>query len=195
MQNINESIFKKGRILNATKLPVITIGIGPVYKLKDLDGIIWHDNGKVVIKTKEAPIGCMYEQERTAVVRFIDGKVKMNGLYDIYAPKVNKIEKLLSNPFQLNSLSKKQLEQLKPVLDASSEIRPSIAPEEQGRKVIVVTDEMVVKQGYINCHCPWDADDVMTKLFVGDIFLVEDEETFQGYRIGKQEFEETHKLD
>lgn len=195
MANINERILKKGTIIEATKLPVITIGIGLVSELKDLDGVIWHNNGKVVIATKEAPEGCTYEQNRTVVVRIIGGKVKMNGLYDIYAPNASKIEKLLSNPFELTSLPSDQLDELQPILNVASDVRPSIAPAEHGRKVIVITDEMVGTQGYIDCHCPWDDDDVLTKLYVGDIFLVEDEKACKGYRIGKEEFEGTHKLD
>lgn len=194
MANVNERILKMGTIVGTTKLPVITIGLGPVSELEDLDGTIWHRDGKVVIATKEAPEGCTYEQDRTVVVRVIGGKVKMNGLYDIYAPNASKIEKLLSNPFELSSLPLDQLDELQPVLNMASEVRPSIAPAEYGRKVIVITDEMVNEQGYINCHCPWDPDGVLTKLYVGDVFLVEDEATCKGYRIGKEEFEGTHKL-
>ena len=50
-------------------------------------------------------------------------------------------------------------------------------------KVIVITDDMVGEDGYIFCHCPWDPEDVLTKLYPGDVFLVEDEATFMGYRI------------
>lgn len=196
MANINERILREGTIVGATKLPVITIGIGPVSELKDLNGTIWHnDDGKVVIATKEAPEGCTYEQERTVIVRVIGGQVKINGLYDIYAPDESKVEKLLSNTFELESLPSDQLYELQPVLNAASEVRPCIAPAEYGRKVIVITDEMVGEQGYINCHCPWDPDDVLTKLYVGDIFLVEDVNNCKGYRIGKDEFEGTHRLD
>lgn len=196
MANVNERILKEGTIIGATKLPVITIGLGRVSELKELDGTIWHDdNEQVVIATKEAPKGCLYDQDRTVVVRVIDGKVKMNGLYDIYAPDNSKIEKLLSNPFCPRSLPSDQLDELDPILKVASEFRPSIAPAEPGRRVIVITDKMVGEQGYIDCHCPWDPDDVLTHLYIGDIFLVEDEETCKGYRIGKEEFEGTHKLD
>jgi len=196
MAKVNERILKEGTIVGATKLPVITIGLGRVSELKELDGTIWRDdNGKVVIATKEAPNGCLYDQDRTAVVRVIGGKVKMNGLYDIYAPDNSKIEKLLSNPFCPRLLPPDQLAELDPILMVASELRPSIAPAEPGRRVIVITDKMVGEQGYIDCHCPWDPDDVLTHLYVGDIFLVQDEETCKGYRIGKEEFEGTHKLD
>ena len=193
--NVNARILNEGTIVGATKLPVITIGIGKVSELKDLDGTIWHHNGNVVITTKEAPDGCTYEQDRTVVVRVIGGKVKMNGLYDIYAPNASKIEKLLGNPFDLATLPSDQLNELKPILAIAAEVRPSIAPAEYGRKVIIITDEMVGEQGYVDCHCPWDPEDVLTKLYTGDIFLVEDEETCKGYRIGKEEFYGTHSLD
>ncbi len=195
MINVNERIIKEGTIVGATKLPVITIGIGTVSKLGDLGATIWHHNGKVVIATKEAPEGCVYDQERIAVVRIIDGKVKMNDIYDIYALDESKTKKLLSNPFDLKSLPSDQLDELQPILDVASEVRPSIAPAEYGRKVIVITDEMVGSQKYIHCHCPWDPEDILTRLYVGDIFLVEDEENYKGYRIGKEEFSGTHKLD
>ena len=194
--NINEKIINDGSIVSATKLPVITIGIGRVSELKDLPGTIWHEDGKVVIATKEAPDGCTYEQDRVVVVRVIGDKVKMNGLFDIYAPNNNKIEKLLSNPINLSEhLSHELMNELQPVLAVASEVRPSLAPAETGRKVIVITKEMVGDADYIECHCPWDPDDVLTKLYVGDIFLVEDESTYKGYRIGKEEFEGTHALD
>ena len=47
MANVNERILREGTIVGATKLPVITIGIGPVSELKDLNGTIWHnDDGR-----------------------------------------------------------------------------------------------------------------------------------------------------
>ena len=194
MANVNERIFKEGMIVEATKLPVITIGLGPVSALKDLNGTIWHDHGNVVIATKEAPGGCLYDQARTAVVRIIGGNVKMHGMYDIYAPDNNKIQKLLSNPFDLSTLTDEQQKELQPILASASEVRPSLAPAEHGRKVIVITHEMVGEQGYMNCHCSWDPEDVLTKLYEGDIFLVRDPRIFKGYRMGKEEFAGTHEL-
>ena len=193
MANVNAKIISEGTIVSATKLPVVTIGLGAVSNLKELEGVIWHDgDGNVVIKTKEAPDGCLYEQDRTVVVRVIGDKVKMNGLYDIYAPAQNKIAKLLSNPIELDSLPLNQKVELAPVLWTASEVRPSLAPAEPGRRVIVITKDMLDGNEYIECHCPWDPDDVMTKLYEGDIFLVEDEATCKGYRIGREEFEGTH---
>lgn len=195
MATVNERIIKNGTVVKATKLPVIKIGLGVVSELKDLSGTIWHQDGEVVIATKEAPKGCIYPQERIAVVRVIGGKVKMDGLYDIYAPTMSKIERLLSNPFDLNTLPSNQLEELQPLLSVASEVCPSIAPAEHGRKVIIITDDMIGKRGYINCHCPWDGTHVMTRLYAGDVFLIEDEDFCTGYRIGKDEFKATHILE
>ncbi len=192
MNNVNENILKKGTIVEAIKLPVITIEIGPVKNLKDLSGVIWHDRGNVVIATKEAPDGCIYDQNRIAVVRIINSKVKMNGMFDIYAIDKNKAEKLLNKPFDLNSLSYEQIKELKPLLDVSSNICPSVTPAEYGRKVVVITEDMIGEQGYTYCHCSWEPEEVKTKMFKGDVFLIEDEKNCQGYRIGREEFEETH---
>ena len=194
--DMNARIINNGTIVSATKLPVITIGLGPVSKLRDVKGVIWHDNnGNVVIKTKEAPNGCLYDQDRTVVVRVIGNKVKMNGMYDIYAPDQSKTERLLSNPISLDSLTLEQRVALAPVMWAGSDIRISLAPAEPGRRVIIITKNMLDGDKYIECHCPWDPDDVLTKLYEGDIFLVEDANTYKGYRIGHDEFKGTHKLD
>ena len=195
MANVNAIILMLGTIVLATKLPVVTIGLGKVSKLKELEGVIWHDDdGNVIIKTKEAPDGCLYDQDRTVVVRIIGDKVKMSGLYDVYAPAPKKIDKLLSNPIDLDSLPLEQREELAPILRVASEVKPSLAPAEPGRKVIVITKDMLGGKEYIECHCPWDPDDVLTKLYEGDIFLVEDEATCKGYRIGREEFDGTHVL-
>lgn len=192
----NATIIERGTIVSATKLPVITIGIGKVKDLRDLEGVVWHEeNGNVIIKTKEAPTGCVYFQDRTAVVRIIGGQVKIGGMYDIYAPDDSKIEKLLSRPFDLNTLTEEQKDELQPILNIGNDIRPSLAPAETGRKVIVITDEVLDGAESIQCHCPWDPEDVFTSLYKGDIFLVQDENTDKGYRIGKEEFEGTHMLD
>jgi len=191
----NSTIIQRGTIVSATKLPIITIGIGKVKDLRDLEGVIWHEGSTVVIKTKEAPNGCVYFQDRTAVVRIIGEQVKISGMYDIYAPDDSKIEKLLSRPFDLNALTEQQKDELQPILSIGNDIRPSLAPAETGRKVIVITDEVLDGAESIQCHCPWDPEDVFTALYKGDIFLVQDEATCKGYRIGKNEFEGTHMLD
>lgn len=189
----NKEIITRGTIVEATKLPVITIGIGKVADLQEISGFIWHnDCGEMVIRTKEAPTGCIYDQERTAVVRVIGGKVKIEGLYDIYAPADNKIEKLLSTPIDLDIiLTPDQRAELKPVLAAGTNIRPSLAPEETGRRVIIITDEVLKGAESIKCMCSWNEE---ADLYKGDVFLVEDEATYTGYRIGKEEFEGTHAL-
>jgi len=192
---INKRIFEMGTIVKATKLPVITIGLGKVKNLTNLKNVIWEENGNKIVVTKEAPDGCLYDQDRDLVVRVIGGTVLMDGMYDLYAPAPNKIEKLLGNPIVLEDyLMAEHLDQLQPILDVASVVRPSLAPAEPGRNVIIITDEMLNGEDYIQCHCPWDPEDTLTKLYAGDIFLVEDAETYTGYRIGKDEFYGTHSL-
>lgn len=198
MACINIEIMNKGGIQSATKLPVVTIGIGKVADLKDLDGVIWHDEqGRVVIATKEHPEGDVYEQDREVVVRVIGGKVLMNGKYDIYAPAPHKIGKLLGNVVDIDDqLTPEQQDELWPLIEVASAIIPSLAPAEYGRKVVLITEEMVGGAGYIECVCTWHEDSgELTKLFPGDVFLVEDEALGHGYRIGAEEFNETHVID
>lgn len=190
----NEKIFEKGKIVGARKIEVITIGLGLVKDLGDLENVIWHNaDGKTVIVTKEAPQGCTYDDGRTVVVRVIDGKVLIGGKYDIYAPGEDKIEKILRNPYELSKLSEEQMAELKPLLDVASEVRPAIAPGESGRRVIVITAEMI-SAGVTVCYNEWEPD-TPCNLEEGDVFLVSDESNFKGYRIGREEFAGTHQFE
>lgn len=203
MAKMNVEIMKKGGVQGATKLPVVTIGLGKVADLRDLTikvgdedkKIIWHNEaGQVVIATKEHPEGDVYDQERPVVARVIGDKVLIGGLYDIYAPAPEKIGKLLSNPINITEhLAQEQLDQLAPLLVAASKIQPSLAPAEYGRKVVHITEEMVGEVGYVECVCTWhEKSGQTTKLYAGDVFLIEDEEKGHGYRIGAEEYRDTH---
>ena len=196
MAKQNETIIRQGRILNVTKLEVITIGLGLVSKLKMAEGLIWkNDSGATVVKTKEAPQGQVYDQDLTLVVRILDGQVLIDGMYDMYCPPNDKVEKLLSKPFKLETLTEAQLAELKPLFDCGSNIRPSIAPADPGRKAILITLEMVGSKGYIECVDRWNEESGQTtKLYPGDYFLVEDVDACEGYRIGGTEFGITHKV-
>lgn len=194
MANVNGRILEEGKIVEAIKLPVVNIGIGRVSDLKELDGVIWHNDEWVVISTKMANKGAIFKQDMTAVVRVIGDKVKINDLYNIYAYDSDEIEELLNDPIEIDSLPLDQLKELEPILECASEIRPSVTPADYGRKVIVITDDMVGKHGYIECHCSSHPDYFLTRLYAGDVFFVEDEKTCKGYRISKEEFELTHKL-
>lgn len=190
----NQKIFELGTIVGARKIEVITIGLGLVKDLSDLEGVIWHNaDGKTVIVTKEAPQGCTYDDYRTVVVRVIDGKVLIGGKYDIYAPGEDKIEKLLRKPYDLSKLSEEQMSELKPLLDVASEVRPAIAPGESGRRVIVITAEMIAA-GVTECYNEWEPE-TPCALEEGDVFLVSDESQFKGYRIGREEFAGTHQFE
>lgn len=190
----NEKIFEIGTAVGARKIEVITIGLGLVKDLGDLEGVIWHNaDGKTVIVTKEAPEGCIYDDDRTVVVRVIDGKVLIGGTFDIYAPGEDKIEKLLRKPYDLTNLSKQQMEELQPLLNVASDVRPAIAPGESGRRVIVITAEMI-EAGVTECYNEWDPE-TPCNLEEGDVFLVSDESKFKGYRIGREEFAGTHQFE
>lgn len=198
MAKQNFEIMKKGGIQVATKLPVVTIGIGKVAYLQDLEGVIWrNDKGQVVIATKEHPEGDVYDQDREVVVRVIGGKVLINSKYDIYAPAPHKISKLLGNLIDLDEhLTPEQQDQLWPLIEVASAIIPSLAPVEYGRKVVRITEDMVGEAGYIECVCTWHEESgETTKLYAGDVFLVEDEAAGYGYRIGAEEFDETHAIE
>ena len=190
----NNKIFEMGTVVGARKIEVITIGLGQVKDLGNLKDVIWHNaDGKTVIVTKEAPQGCPYDDNRTLVVRVIDGKVLIGGKYDIYAPDEDKIEKLLRKPYDLSNLSEEQMLELKPLLDVASEVRPAIAPGESGRRVIVITKEMI-EAGVTECFNEWDPE-TPCNLEEGDVFLVSDESQFKGYRIGREEFAGTHQFE
>ncbi len=190
----NQKIFELGTVVEARKIEVITIGLGKVKDLRELKGVIWHnEHGETVISTKEAPQGCIYDGDRTVVVRVIDGKVLIDGKYDVYAPDESQIGKLLRTPYDMSKLSNEQMAELKPLLDVASDIRPAIAPGESGRRVIVITAEMIA-MGVNECYNEWDPSTPCT-LEEGDVFLVSNEREFKGYRIGRKEFAGTHKFE
>jgi len=83
--------------------------------------------------------------------------------------------------------------ELKPLLDVASEVRPAIAPGKSGRRVIVITSEMI-SAGVTVCYNEWDPE-TPCDLEEGDVFLVSDETTFKGYRIGREEFAGTHRFE
>lgn len=211
MRNVekNALVVAMGPIVSATKLAVITICLGNPDNCRELPGVFEHQpDGTTLVFTKEAPKGIAYTQEGCqVVVRVLGGKVLIDGQYDIYCPPASKLPKLLSNPCKLGEVcTKHQLDELWPLFEASEKIIPSIAPEEPGRKVVVLSPEMVEEIGadgtdskgaYILIRDEWDdnPDSPLTKLYSGDVFLVSEEATAKGYRIGCEEFELTHKLD
>lgn len=204
----NAEIIAHGTIKAATKLAVLTIGIGLPDRCKDLPGVFeGQEDGTTKVYTKEQPNGTYYDDDREAVVRVIGGKVLIDGMYDLYCPAPDKLPKLLSNPCDLQEeCTEEQLAELQPVLDAAQKVMPSIAPAEPGRRVIVITPELIDQIGadgiddkgaFILERDEWDdnPDSELTKLYSGDIFLVSDEAAAKGYRIGREEFELTHTLD
>ncbi len=194
------NIIAKGTVRPATKLPVVTIGLGRVRDLRELPGVVSkNENGDTVIVTKEHLNGIAYPQSWTAITRVIDGKVLINGHYDLYAVKDEKLPKLLGNRIDLSDhLDETQLAELQPIFGVASEITPSLAPANSGRKVIEITKEMLGDSDHIQCELPlsWNnGQPSSTPLYEGDIFVMENEETGKGYRIGREEFAGTHRFD
>lgn len=211
MRNVekNALVVAMGPIRNATKLQVVTIGLGNPDNCKELSGVFKHNpDGTTSVYTKEAPKGIVYTQEGCqVVVRILGNKVLIDGHYDIYCPPATKLPKLLSNPCKIGEVcSKHQVDELWPLFEAAEKIIPSLAPEEPGREVIILSPEMVEKIGadgtdkkgaYILIRDEWDdnPESELTRLYSGDIFLVSNEAKARGYRIGKEEFFLTHRID
>ena|GEM_PF-2582019 len=194
---VNEWILANGEPQKAEKLEVMTFSLGEVGKLKELDGVILRNENGTHLVTKEAPLaigGCRYDDDRIAVVRIIGGKVLMGGAYDIYALTPENAAKRLKTPV-VAKLSPIQKLELTPIFDAASAVTAYITPKEI-REVIVITPEMISQNGGnpVPCHNEWDAEGVHTPLVEGDVFVVSDKGTAKGYRIGAEEFAETHKL-
>lgn len=209
MANIekNAQIISLGTIRPATKLSVLTICIGHPDQCKEVKGTIEHTTEGTILYTKEAPQGITYDSDRKAVVRVLRGIVLIDGRYDIYCPASEKLPDLLSNPVDLEEICTiRQLAHLDPVLKAAEEVIASMAPAESGRRVVVVTPQLIEEIGadgtdekgaYILERDEWDEnpDSPLTRLYSGDIFFISDEKARKGYRIGAEEFELTHKLD
>lgn len=185
----NRIIFKKGTIVNAKKLGVLTFSLGEVGKLRPVEGVIEPTNEGVVIHTKESPAeGTLYPSNFIAVIRILGDKILIKGKYDIYAISPEVAKKKLNNPVESVMLSQKQVELLAKVIVSTDNLGIYFTPLEM-RRVIIITEDMKVN----TCYNEWDQK-TPCHMEVGDVFVVTDEKTYSGYRIGKEEFEETHVL-
>lgn len=188
----NEKIFRRGTIVNAKKIEVLTFSLGPVGQLKELNGVIdCTPEGVVKLHTKESPAsGTAYPADHIAVVRVLGGKVFIDGKYDIYTLSLDKASAKLVNAINpATLLTAMQLKELQPLFNvASQKVYGYITPVES-RRVIVITSNMDVH----TCYNEWDPKTPCT-MDIGDVFVVSDESTYTGYRIGKEEFAETHIL-
>lgn len=182
----NKKIFDGATIVKAKKLEVLTFALGRVADLGTLKGVIEVHNEKKVIFSKESPYnGTEYNPESIAVVRVLGGKVFINGKYDIYTMTPEVAAKKLKNEIDVkSSLTDEQFEQLRPLFECGTP-KGYITPEEI-RQVIVVQEAGV-------CYNEWDPE-TPCDLVPGDVFLVSDADSMTGYRIGKEEFAETHVL-
>ena len=205
----NFAIISLGVQLTATMKQMNAICLGHVGDLRPLEGVVEKSNsfdGTVFIKTREsAPLFNKYPADFLAVIRFTDDHVlNQNGLYDLYAMPAEVASKKLSTPADL-TIPHQSASDLLPILGSASEIRPYIMAAEPNRKVIMVTDDMIntivpdgfdEKGAFILVRDKWDLDShsPLTRIYAGDFFLVSNAYLNLGYRIGEDEFFETHTL-
>ena len=186
----NEKIFQDGVAIPAIKRPMVTICLGKFSDLSHLPGVIWNSNGQVVISTLDFPEGHVFPQDSTAFVRLggIGFKAKTNGFYDIEAFDTDSFDESLGHVFSLSDLPTNVFNELRPLLDVSSNHTMRIAGVHSGFYAIFITKQMVGSLGYIMCHSLGDPIGKLTKLHPEDIFVVENFETYEGYKMSKKEF-------
>lgn len=195
MANVNEAIIRKGVIVEACKLAVLTFSLGLVGLLKSLADVIIRINGETRLVTKEAPGGCRYDDDWTAVVRVIGGKVFMGMFYDLYALSPAAAIKKLKNKIDVE-LTEEQRAELAPIFAVASEVKAYLTPEER-RNVVIITPELanlIGDDSSVMCHNEWDDEGILTPLHIGDVFVISDIEKGLGYRIGADEFKGTHSI-
>ena len=190
-----------------------------------LDNILfpkWSDMGPMglilaqAVKTKEQPTGCFYDEAAFRIVlRVLGGKVFMSGRPDCYSWNQNKVAKLNLDPQKLpfigvhsadglirlgklletvqGEADRKWLAEL--FVQCNQDYLLVTTPAEQ-RTVVEVTQELYNK-GLTACVDEWmqtdaDGNAEETKLYPGDFLVISGNGV---YRIGREEFNETHRID
>lgn len=170
MKNVTETIFDMGEILYAKRLEKMNFILGPVEKIKPLEGIIERDGEYLIIHSN----GWERTYSRGFVVIL---EVFTNGKWELKAIPASDIRRRLIRPVSKEKfLNSKELEKLQPIFDCSNEekIYGYVTPEET-KKVIIITEEMNVPN-----------------IQPGDIFIIKDEEDQTGSFMDRLEFEEIH---
>lgn len=199
---------------------ILELGVKQGCTKLELQNIVfpkWSDLGlmglmfKQYLSTKEQPGGTHYDEAVfQTVLRVIGGKVLMSGRPDCYCWKFNKVanaknirvigtnsaEGLLSLCEVLTSIP--DSEEKKMLADMFANMKKDLllvtTPAEQ-RTCIKVTGELY-HQGITYCVDEWMAEDengdaVITPLSIGDFLIVTESGV---YRVGAEEFAETHTL-
>lgn len=194
-----------------TKLPIDNI----LFPAWDELGLL----GQLVrqcVCTKEQPEGYIYpEANFRMVMRILSGKLLINLRPDVYCWRMDKVQKSLKNAKIIGTNSAEGLINLVDVLQSinSDEEKTAFAgmmaslkrdlllvhtPAEK-RECIIVTQEML-DTGITACVDSFvdtdaDGNGPESKLFLGDAIIVNRKPTGDKiYRIGKEEFSETHSL-
>lgn len=184
----NLHIQNLGKILDAEKLPVLTITLGKVKDLTPYSEVVSKDaDGNIRIVTKESgKKGTVYPQDNIAVLRIIGGKLLMNGYYDIYSMSEENCNTKFKDEISLeDTLDENLLNHLEDILKISSNTKAYLS-EKEDRKVIVVSEDTY-------CYNEWDME-TPCKMNKGDIFNITNLDSMMGYRIGKDEASETLKI-
>ena len=202
---IREATRFKG-FYHATKLLVAEFGLGPVGKLKPLDGIVKvSDNGFVSIRTRDSyPEFQVVPQTKVAVVRVIGETKVLNakGLYDFLFYNSEIAFQRLNNNAEYNWPSD-QAEKLKPILlESASEIQTHVEPEKSGYYVVTVTTSVMAalmpdgrdKKGYYILVQDESVLTQVSKLYLGDCFVVTDLVQASGFRMSVKEFRKYYKI-
>lgn len=186
-------------------------------ELKNIIFPKWNDLGllglmlRQCVVTKEQPLGNIYDEAKFMIVmRIIKGRVLMNGRPDCYCWKFDKVDKAKDKQF-IGSNSAEGMKNAAALLmeitddedrtlfaDMLASLKKDLivatTPAED-RTCIEVTQEMY-DQGITYCVDSWmepdeNGDAPVTKLCVGDYLIVEGDMV---YRVGHDEFVETHEL-
>ena len=205
-------ILSLGTIVPCTKLPLDNILFPEWDELGLLGQLV-----RQCVVTKEQPEGyCYPEAEFRMVMRILNGRVLMNNRPDVYCWKHAKAAKAAAKARIIGANSAEGLINLAEVLMSITDAgeKKSFAgmmasmkrdllmvhtPAEK-RECIIVTQELY-DAGVTACVDSWvepdeNGEGPETKLVVGDVLIVEHKpEGDFVYRVGAEEFAETHVLD
>lgn len=211
---------KKMANKEATAKRILEVGTKRACTKLELKNIIfpkWDDLGllglmlRQCVRTKEQPDGNIYDEAKFLIVmRIINGRVLMNGRPDCYCWKFSKFENAANKQF-IGSNSAEGMKNaailLSEIADESErtlfadmlaslkkDLIVATTPAED-RICIEVTKEMY-DQGITYCVDSWmevdeNGEAPTTQLNIGDYLIVEGDNV---YRIGHDEFVETHEL-
>lgn len=199
-------ILEEGNVVSCVKLELQNI-VFPKWSDLGMFGMMFRQ----CVVTKEQPAGNIYDEAVfQTVLRVLDGKVLMSDRPDCYCWKYSKVESakdvrvvgtnsaegLISLCSVLNDVTSDS--EKKMLADMFANMKKDlllVTTPAENRRCIEVTREMY-DAGITACVDEWmDADEdgmaSATNLAIGDYLIVTDDGV---YRIGRDEFLETHRL-